>query len=530
MASPRAGVPRPPPTGTLLIRDISHLATQNDELGEISDAAIFIRGNVIEWVGKMADLPPELSTSADRVIDGKGHVFLPGLVNTHAHMFQALNRCMAQDQLLYGWLKTLYPVWAQHTASSVFVSTVVSMSELLLSGCTTSSDHLYMYPHDVKLDDTIRAARALGLRFHPVRGGMSAGVSRGGIAPDSVVEDEGAILEDMERCITEFHDNSRLSMLRLALGPASQKTVTNELMISAARLARRHPGVRLHTHLAENQEDIEYTERLYGYRFGSYISAVEWDKCDCWFAHCVKLNESERALFSERGIGVAHCPSSNTRLASGIAPVRAMLDQGVNVGLGVDGACSSDAQSLLAEARLALLLQRAGGDPKGLGVREALRMATRGGATNLGRQGELGQIAPGFGADVVGFKFQGKLAFAGTVADPVAALLLCAPDSGPVHWSIIDGHVVVREGVLLAADGNRWARETVAAAAAAEVVVEGGEGGAAAAAAEVEKVEGGGEAEGREEVPLDLATLLAAAERHSRALVAGVSEAALGRR
>ncbi|GIL52730.1 hypothetical protein Vafri_8530 [Volvox africanus] len=516
----RAGAPRPPPTSKILIRDISHLATQNDDLGEIANAGVLIRGNVIEWVGKMSELPSELSELADIVINGKGHVFLPGMVNTHAHMFQALNRCMAQDQQLHGWLKTLYPVWAQHTSSSTFVSTLVSMAELLLSGCTTSSDHLYMYPNDVKLDDTIRAARAVGLRFHPVRGGMSAGVSRGGIAPDSVVEQEADILQDMERCITEFHDGSRLSMLRMSLGPASQKTVTNELMISAARLARKYPGVRLHTHLAENQEDIEYTERLYGYRFGPYISAVEWDQCDCWFAHCVKLDESERALFSERRIGVAHCPSSNTRLASGIAPVRAMLDQGVNVGLGVDGACSSDAQSLLAEARLALLLQRAGGDPRGLGVREALRMATRGGATNLGRQGELGQVAPGFAADVVGFKVADKLAFAGTAADPVAALLLCAPDAGSVNWSIIDGHVVVREGVLLAADGNRWVRE---------VLVAGDAGGGPATGSEVMVAEATAAEEVDTEV-FDMVALLAAAERHSRALVSGVSEAALGRR
>ncbi|EFJ49445.1 hypothetical protein VOLCADRAFT_89869 [Volvox carteri f. nagariensis] len=486
MSFPRAGVPRAPPNHTLFIRDISYLATQNDALGEITQAGIFIRGNVIEWVGKMSDLPPELAESADNVIDGKGHVFLPGLVNTHAHMFQALNRCMAQPP-------------AQRDDGPA----ASRLAQDAVPGVGSTHG---------RLDDTIRAARVLGLRFHPVRGGMSAGVSRGGIAPDSVVELETDILDDMRRCIREFHDNSRLSMLRVSLGPASQKTVTNELMLSAARLAREHPGVRLHTHLAENQEDIEYTERLYGYRFGPYISTVEWDKCDCWFAHCVKifcsplhltvrfqsytsydaqptethartqklfprptynqptnrnnyqLNESERALFAERGIGVAHCPSSNTRLASGIAPVRAMLDAGVNVGLGVDGACSSDAQSLLAEARLAVLLQRAGGDPRGLGVREALRMATRGGAANLGRQQEVGQLAPGFAADVVGFKVAGKLAFAGTVADPVAALLLCAPDAGPVNWSIIDGHVVVREGVLLAADGNLWVRHEAAAA------------------------------------------------------------------
>ncbi|KAG2501629.1 hypothetical protein HYH03_000134 [Edaphochlamys debaryana] len=493
MPIPRAGTPRAAPSGTLLIKDISKLVTQNDKIGEISDAAVYVRGNEIAWVGPMADLPEDMAT-ADTVIDGKGHVFMPGMVNTHAHMFQSLNRCLAQDQTLHGWLKTLYPVWAKLTGEAVYVSTLISMVELILSGCTCSSDHLYIYPNDVTLDDTIRAARALGFRFHPVRGGMSAGVSRGGIAPDSAVEEEEAILADMERCIGDFHDNTRFSMLRISLGPASQKTVTNDLMISAARLARKHPGVRLHTHLAENQEDIEYTHKLYGYRFGQYITAVEWDQSDCWFAHCCMLNESERALFAEKRIGVAHCPSSNTRLASGIAPVREMLDQGVNVGLGVDGACSSDCQNMLAEARLAVLLQRAGGNPKQLGVREALRMATVGGATNLGRQTELGQIAPGFAADIVGFKTAGNLAFAGCGADPVAALLLVAPSAGFVSWSIIDGHVVVREGTLLAA--GPLAPEF--------------EGGAFPA-------------------PLDMDWLLGEGDKHTDTLIAGITETAVGR-
>ncbi|MEW5305764.1 MAG: hypothetical protein WDW36_008283 [Sanguina aurantia] len=350
----------------------------------------------------------------------------------------------SEDKTLHGWLKALYPIWAHLTGEDVYCATAVSMAELLLSGCTTSSDHLYIYPNDVLLDDTIRAARDLGLRFHAVRGGMSAGLSKGGIAPDSAVEEEGAILLDMQRCIEAFHDNERYSMLRVAVGPASQKTVTNALMSASATLARRHAGVRLHTHLAENQEDITYTQELYGYRFAQYIRNVGWDRDDCWFAHCCMLNGSEQAMFASNGIGVAHCPSSNTRLASGIAPVRALLDAGVNVGLGVDGAASNDCQSLLAEARLAMLLQRAGGDPAGCSAREALMMATKGGARNLGRD-DIGELAPGFAADFVSWKFRGG-------ADPVAALLLAAPAAGPVSLSVINGRVIVRDGEILGFD------------------------------------------------------------------------------
>lgn len=458
---PRAGVAKPPPTGTLLLKDISHLATQHDDLGEIADAAVFVRGNVIEWVGKMAELPAELAT-ADEELSMKGCVVMPGMINTHAHMFQALNRCVAQDKQLYGWLKACYLIWAHMTGDMVYTSTLVCMAEMILTGATCSSDHLYIYPNDVCLDDTIRASRDIGMRFHPVRGGMSAGVSKGGIAPDAVVEHEPDILLDMERCIKEFHDNSRYSMLRMNLGPASQKTVTNELMSSSAQLARKYEGVRLHTHLAENQEDIDYTNKLYGYRFGQYIKTVGWDQGDCWFAHCCMLNEEEQDFFAANKIGIAHCPSSNTRLASGIAPIRHMVDVGVNVGLGVDGPSSSDCQNMLAEARLAMLLQRANGNPKGLGAREALKIATRGGAFNLGRD-DIGQIAPGFAADIVAWKTAGNLAFAGSGPDPVAALLLCAPSAGYVHLSIINGVVVAKEGKLLTIDTASLVKDAEAA-------------------------------------------------------------------
>jgi len=437
------------------------LATMNKDLGEIKDAAVYVKGNVIQWVGKTTEVTPEM-LQADQVISLKGCVATPGLVNSHAHMFQSLTRCMAQNKHLHGWLKSLYPIWRHLKADDVYWATVLSMAELMLSGCTTSSDHLYIFPNDVKLDDTIRAARDLGLRFHPVRGGMSAGISKGGIAPDDVVESEEAILADMKRCIEEFHDNSRYSMLRMNLGPSSQKTVSNELMSESAKLARQYPGVRLHTHLAENQEDIEYTHKLYGYRFKDYINTVGWNKGDCWFAHCCMVNDEEIALFAHEGIGVAHCPSSNSRLASGIAPVRKMLDAGVNVGLGVDGSACNDSQNLIAEARLAMLLQRvnmAGGDPTALSAREALRIATKGGAANLGRD-DIGEVAPGFAADLAAWKFDGSLVFAGATADPIGALIMCCPSAPFVNFSCINGRVVVQDGAL-----RTMALETIVAEA-----------------------------------------------------------------
>ena len=295
------------------------------------------------------------------------------------------------------------------TGEDVYVSAKLAMSELILSGCTTSSDHLYIYPNDVLLDDTIRAAREVGLRFLATRGIMTLGASSGGLPPDGCVERAEAALADAERLIAQFHDASRCAMLRIGVAPCSPFSVTDEVMRGAAAVAERHERVRLHTHLAENDEDVAYSQRRYGCRPGAYVRRMGWEHDRSWFAHCVKLDAGERAQFRERGMAVTHCPSSNLRLASGICPVRRLLDDGVTVALGVDGSASNDGSNLLQEARLALLLQRGGGDASGLRVREALRLATRGGAVALGWADAIGQIAPGFAADFVGWQVRGAL-------------------------------------------------------------------------------------------------------------------------
>lgn len=429
---------------TLLARNIHTLATMDDSRTGIRDAAIFVRDNVIEAVGSLADMPAQ---TADTVLDLRDHVVLPGLINTHHHMFQSLTRVFAQNHELFDWLTTLYPIWQRLTGEAIYVSAKLAMAELILSGCTTSSDHLYIYPNDVMLDDEIRAAQEIGIRFHATRGSMSVGESKGGLPPDSVVEAEDAILRDTRRVIESYHDAGRYAMLRVAVAPCSPFTVTPDLMREAAALARSY-GVHLHTHLAENDKDITYSQAVFGQRPGEYAEAVGWVGEDVWHAHCVKLNDAEIDLFGRTGTGVCHCPSSNMRLASGIAPVRRMLDARVRVGLGVDGSASNDAGHLLNEARSAMLLQRAGGNPAQLTVYEALALGTRGGAAVLGRD-DTGMIAPGMAADFIAFDLN-RVWFAGALHDPVAALLLCLPPQ--VDYSVINGRVVVSEGMLQTVD------------------------------------------------------------------------------
>lgn len=433
---------------TLLVRHAQVLVTMDDARREIRDGAIFVRGNRIEQVGTTAELPP----TADEVIDLSNHVVLPGLVNTHHHMYQTLTRAVpaAQDCELFGWLKTLYPIWARLTPEMIHVSALTAMAELMLSGCTTSSDHLYIFPNGCKLDDTIRAAREIGMRFHATRGAMSLGESRGGLPPDAVVEDEEAILRDTRRVIEAFHDAARYAMVRVAVAPCSPFSVTPDLMREAAALARSY-GVGLHTHLAENTNDIAFSREKFGMTPAQYAEDLGWTGHDVWHAHCVQLDAAGIALFARSGTGVAHCPSSNMRLGSGIAPLRRMLDAGVNVALGVDGSASNDGSHMLNEARQALLLARVGGDPGALAAREALELATRGGARVLGRD-DVGVVAPGMAADFVAFDLR-QPGFAGAWHDPVAALLFCAPTT--VSWSVIDGRVVVREGRLATIDLGR---------------------------------------------------------------------------
>ena len=429
---------------TLLAKNIHTLATMDDHRRELHDAALFVRDNVVEAVGALADMPAQ---SVDCVLDLRDHVVLPGLVNTHHHMFQTLTRVVAQELELFGWLRSLYPLWSRLDSAAVRVSARLAMSELLLSGCTTSSDHLYLYPNNVTLDDTILAARETGIRFHATRGAMSLGESQGGLPPDDLCEDEGAILHDMQRVIETFHDPLRHAMLRVALAPCSPFTVTDDLMRESARLARS-AGVLLHTHLAENDYDVAYSLERYGLRPGDYAEALGWTGRDVWHAHCVKLNSDEIGLFARTGTGVCHCPASNLRLGSGIAPLREMMAAGLRVGLGVDGSASNDAGNLLNEARLAMLLQRVGGELAGVGARDVLELATRGGAALLGRD-DIGCLAPGMAADFIAFRLD-QPALAGAEQDALAALVFCMPPH--VDLAVVNGRILVSEGQLTGQD------------------------------------------------------------------------------
>lgn len=366
---------------TLLVRNARVVVTMDDARREIPDGAILVRGNRIEQVGPTAELPAE----ADEVIDLAGHVVLPGLVNTHHHMFQSLTRAVpaAQDGELFTWLKALYPVWARLRPEMLHAATLTAMAELILSGCTTSSDHLYIFPNGCRLDDSIRAAQEIGMRFHATRGSMSVGESDGGLPPDSVVERPDAILADTRRLIETFHDAGRYAMLRVGVAPCSPFTVSRDLMRQSAELAR-HYKVGLHTHLAENANDMAYSLERFGMTPAEYAEDLGWLGADVWHAHCVHLDPAGIARFAGTGTGVAHCPCSNMRLASGIAPVRAMLDAGVPVGLGVDGSASNDAGHMLGETRQAMLLQRVGFGPAaadgtvGARARDARRRAGAG--------------------------------------------------------------------------------------------------------------------------------------------------------
>ncbi len=429
--------------GTLLVRHADYLVTMDDARHEWRDAGLFIRDNVIEAVGPTAALPQH----ADRIIEARGMILMPGLVNTHHHLYQTLTRAVpaAQDATLFQWLKTLYPIWAGLTGEAVYVSAKLGLAELLLSGCTTASDHLYIYPNDVRIDDEIRAAQEVGIRFHASRGSMSLGESKGGLPPDRVVEDEAFIIQDTIRAIETFHDPNPYAMTRIVVAPCSPFSVTPDLMRESAALARSY-GVHLHTHLAETLDEEQFCLASFGRRPVGYAEALGWLGDDVWFAHGVHINAEEIRELARTHTGVAHCPSSNMRLASGIAPVRAYLDAGVPVGLGVDGSASNDSSHLLAEARMAMLLQRVMGNPAGLSAREALWIATRGGAEVLGRD-DIGQLAPGKAADLIGLRLD-KLSYAGgAVHDPLAATVFCHPYT--VDLSIINGRVIVDDGELL---------------------------------------------------------------------------------
>jgi len=445
---------------TLLLKNAEVLVTMDESRAEIAGGGVYVEDNRIVQVGSTAELPE----TADEVIDLTGHVLTPGLVNTHHHMFQCLTRATpgGQDAELFGWLKAHYPIWARITPEMFHVAAKTAMAELMLSGCTTSSDHQYLYVNGASLEQAIEAASELGLRFHAARGAMSLGESQGGLPPDAVVEKEADVLKEMRRLVERWHDPSFGSMLRIVLAPCSPFTVSDDLMRETRDMARAY-GVSLHTHLAENDNDVAYSIERYGKTPTQYVEDLEWVGRDVWHAHCVKLDEPGIKLFGRTGTGVAHCPCSNMRLASGIAPIPRMRAERVPVGLGVDGSASADAGHLLAEARQAMLLARVGGGPAAMNAREALEIATLGGARVLNRD-DIGALKPGMAADMAAFDIRG-LDFAGQ-QDPVAALLFCTP--AKASWLVINGRVVVREGRLAALDvrahaerHNRLARRLV---------------------------------------------------------------------
>ncbi len=423
----------------MLIRHADLLVTMDDDRRRIPDGGVYVVDNVIDQVGPTRELP----TEADIVIDARGKIVLPGLINTHHHLYQTLTRAVpaAQNADLFHWLKTLYTIWAGMDSEAVYVSALVGLSEMMLSGATTVADHLYIFPNDARLDDEIWAARELGVRFHPTRGSMSLGESKGGLPPDSVVEEEDDILKDTQRVIEEYHEAEQYGMVQIAVAPCSPFSVTPDLMRESAALARSY-GVRLHTHLAETKDEEEFCLEKFGMRPVEYVESLGWIGPDVWFAHGVHINDQEIELFAKNKTGVAHCPGSNMRLASGIAPVRKYLDAGVPVGLAVDGSASNDSGHLLAEARLAMLLQRVMGNPAGLTAEEAIWLATRGSAQVLGRN-DIGYLAPGMAADIIGYDLE-RLEYAGCLHDPLAALTFCTPQN--VVFSVINGRVVIEDG------------------------------------------------------------------------------------
>jgi cytosine/adenosine deaminase-related metal-dependent hydrolase len=429
-----------PNTAETLIRNADHQLTMDDAGTELCGADILIRDGVIAAVG------PSLTTTGE-IVEARGCVVTPGLVNTHHHLYQTLTRAVpgGQDALLFGWLQTLYPIWARFGPDEMFVSAQIGLAELALSGCTLSSDHLYLYPNGARLEDTIHAATELGLRFHPTRGAMSIGESDGGLPPDSLVEREEDILNDCIRVVDAFHDPAEGAMTRVGIAPCSPFSVSRELMRDAALLAR-DKGVMLHTHLAENDEDIAYSLEKFGCRPGQYAEDLGWTGNDVWHAHCVKLDAQEIDLFAKTRTGVAHCPCSNCRLGSGIAPIRTMRDAGVPVGLGVDGSASNDSSNLVEEARQAMLLQRVTRGADAMSAREALRIATRGGAEVLGRS-DCGQLTAGKRADIAIWDTSG-LESAGSW-DP-AALLLAGPRQ--VRYLYVEGRQIVRDGRVVTID------------------------------------------------------------------------------
>jgi len=441
---------------TLLVRHANVLVTMDDHLREIPDGGLFIRDGFIEKIGTSQEMPE----IADETLDLSDHILIPGLVNTHHHFYQTLTRVVpeAQNGNLFQWLKTLYPIWARLKPEDIQISTQTALAELALSGCTTASDHLYLFPNGSRLDDEIQAAREIGVRLHASRGSMSLGESKGGLPPDSVVEDEDFILKDSQRLIETYHDPSPGSMLQIVLAPCSPFSVTPELMRQSASLGREY-DVNLHTHMAETQDEEEFCMQKFGHRPVDFMETLNWTGPDVWFAHCVHVNQSEMRKLGESTCGIAHCPSSNMRLASGIAPIMDMLRWEVKIGIGVDGSASNDGSHMLGEVHQAMLLARlkaalsgaslsAEDTPSLMTARQALEIATRGGAAVLGRS-DIGSLEVGKCADFTAIDLK-QLDYAGGLHDPVAAIVFCAPVRA--NYTVVGGKFVVKSGNLVNID------------------------------------------------------------------------------
>ncbi|GAC1465050.1 MAG: 8-oxoguanine deaminase [Ktedonobacteraceae bacterium] len=449
---------------TLLAKNATMLVTMDNQRRELRDAGLFARDGIIEQVGATNELP----STADTVLDLRGHILLPGLVNCHHHLDQVLTRNLPSGQNinLFPWLRAHYRIWASRTPEALRTATIVGLAEMALSGCTTAFDHTYIFKNGCKVDDQVHAARELGLRFVVSRGSMSLGESQGGLPPDDCVEEEDAIMADSLRVIQQYHDPKPGSMLQVVLAPCSPFSVTPNLMCESARLAREH-GVRLHTHLCETLDEERYTLQHNQLRPVAYMQELGWVADDVWYAHAIHVNDDEIRLFARSGAGACHCPSSNMRLASGIAPIKKYMAAGVKVGLGVDGAASNDSSNLLTEVRQTMLLARlkmglrppegpetvlSTSDPLRAGewmtAREALELATRGGAAVLGRS-DIGSLEPGKCADFFTLDLN-ALDYAGGLSDPVAAVVFCSPQR--TRHTVVGGRLVVDHGEIVTLD------------------------------------------------------------------------------
>ena len=442
---------------TLLIKH-AYIVTMDDHQREIPDGGLFIRDGFLEQVGETS----ELTQIADEVLNLNGRLVLPGLVNTHHHFYQTLTRAVpaAQDANLFNWLTTLYPIWARMNPEDIFTSAQTALAELALSGCTTASDHLYLFPNGSKLDDEIAAADEIGMRIQASRGSMSLGQSQGGLPPDSIVDSEDSILKDSQRVIEQYHDSKPGAFVQIVLAPCSPFSVTSDLMKQSAKLAREY-GVHLHTHLAETEDEEQFCLQRFGHRPVGYMQEVDWVGNDVWFAHAVWVNQEEIQVFARYNCGAAHCPTSNMRLASGIAPVKEYRAAGVNVGLGVDGSASNDGSHLLAEVRNAMLVSRVkegltgyslSNDPdrKLMTAREALYLGTRGGAAVLGRN-DIGSLEVGKCADFFAIDLN-RIGFTG-MHDPVSAVVFGQPVNA--DYTVVGGKFVVKEGQLCNVDERK---------------------------------------------------------------------------